>query len=186
MEILMTQDDLLSGRYVSHVSPTKSSILSSLSVSWRSECNESWKYLRSELLTTGTDTSSSTIEYWTMTELIKNPKCMKIAQEELAREIVQDVVTESHLPKLSYLQACVKETLRLHPPVPFLLLHQAVESCQVLNYPIPKDSKVLVNIWAIGRDPTYWNDPLVFKPERFLELSLDFKGNDFEYLPFGA
>ena len=95
-------------------------------------------------------------------------------------------MTESHLPKLSYFQACAKETLRLHPPVPFLLPHRAVESCQVRNYTIPKDSQVLVNIWAIGRAPKYWKDPLVLKPERFLESSLDFKGNDFEFLPFGA
>lgn len=139
-----------------------------------------------ELITAGTDTSSSTIE-WTLTELIKNPKCMKIVKAELAREIVdQDMVRESHLPKLPYLQACVKETLRLHPPGPFLLPHRAVESCQVLSYTIPKDSQVLVNVWAIGRDPMYWKDPLTFKPERFLESSLDFKGNDFEFLPFGA
>ena len=138
-----------------------------------------------ELISAGTDTSSSTIE-WAMTELIKNPKCMKIVQEELTREIIQDMVTESHLSKLPYLQACVKETLRLHPPAPFLLPRRAIESCQVMNYTIPKDSQVLVNVWAIGRDPKSWKDPLVFKPERFLDSSFDFKGNDFEFLPFGG
>lgn len=121
-----------------------------------------------------------------MVELTRSPRCMKIVQEELAREISQGMVTESDLPKLPYLQACFKETLRLHPPAPLLIPRRALESCQVMNYTIPKDSKVQVNVWAIGRDPEYWKDPLVFKPERFLDLSLEFKGNDFEYLPFGS
>ncbi|XP_065622747.1 LOW QUALITY PROTEIN: (S)-N-methylcoclaurine 3'-hydroxylase isozyme 1-like [Quercus suber] len=138
-----------------------------------------------ELFSAGTDTSSSTIE-WAMAELIKNPESMKKVQEELAREIKQDVVKEFHLPQLSYLQASVKETLRLHPPAPLLLPHRAIESYQVTRYTIPKDSQVLVNVWAIGRDPMYWEDPLVFKPERFLKSALDFKGNDFEFLPFSA
>ncbi|XP_048319339.1 (S)-N-methylcoclaurine 3'-hydroxylase isozyme 1 [Ziziphus jujuba] len=141
--------------------------------------------LLSELLTAGTDTSSSTIE-WTLAELIRNPRCMKIVEEELAREISQDLVKESHLPNLTYLQACVKEAMRLHPSAPLLLPHRAVESCQVMTYTIPKDSMVLVNFWAISRDPDYWEDPLVFKPERFLNLSLDFKGNDFQLIPFGS
>ena len=137
------------------------------------------------MLLAGSDSSAATIE-WIMTELIKNPRCMKIVQEELAREIGQNMVRESDLPKLPYLQACFKETLRLYPPAPFLIPRRALESCQILNYTIPKDSKVQVNVRAIGRDPKYWKDPLVFKPERFLDSSLDFKGNDFEYLPFGS
>ncbi|EXC34117.1 (S)-N-methylcoclaurine 3'-hydroxylase isozyme 2 [Morus notabilis] len=138
-----------------------------------------------ELLLAGSDSSAATIE-WIMVELIRSPRCMKIVQEELAREISQGMVTESDLPKFPYLQACFKETLRLHPPAPLLIPRRALESCQVMNYTIPKDSKVQVNVWAIGRDPEYWKDPLVFKPERFLDSSLEFKGNDFEYLPFGS
>uniref|UniRef100_A0A2N9I4N7 Cytochrome P450 n=1 Tax=Fagus sylvatica TaxID=28930 RepID=A0A2N9I4N7_FAGSY len=141
--------------------------------------------LMEELFTAGTDTSSSTIE-WAMAELIKNPESMKKVQEELARKIKQDVVKELHLPQLNYLDACVKETLRLHPPAPLLLPHRALESYEVTSYTIPKDSQVLVNVWAIGRDPMNWEDPLVFKPERFLNSALDFKGNDFEFLPFSA
>ena len=138
-----------------------------------------------ELFAAGTDTSSSTIE-WAMAELIKNPESMKKVQEELVREIKQDVVKELHLPQLNYLHACVKETLRLHPPAPLLLPRRALESYNVASYTIPKDSQVLVNVWAIGRDPMNWEDPLVFKPERFLKSALDFKGNDFEFLPFSA
>ncbi|KAM3687182.1 hypothetical protein ACB098_10G060900 [Castanea mollissima] len=138
-----------------------------------------------ELFSAGTETSSSTI-VWAMAELIKNLESMKKVREELAREIKQDVIKEFHLPQLNYLQASVKETLRLHPPAPLLLPHRAIESYQVTSYTIPKDSQVLVNVWAIGRDPLYWEDPLVFKPERFLNSALDFKGNDFEFLPFSA
>ncbi|KAL5549039.1 hypothetical protein UlMin_004270 [Ulmus minor] len=139
-----------------------------------------------ELLSAGTDSSSITIE-WTMTELIKNPKYMKKVQEELTREIKQDqLVKESDLPKLTYLEACVKESLRLHPPAPIPIPRRASETCQVMNYTIPKNTQVLVNIWEIGRDPNYWEDPLEFKPERFLDSSLDFKGNNYEFLPFSS
>lgn len=139
-----------------------------------------------ELFSAGTDTTTSTIE-WAMAELIRNPESMKKVREEVTREVInQDVIKESNLQQLPYLQACVKETLRLHPPVPLLLPHRAVESCKVMNYTIPKNSQVMVNVWAIGRDPLKWEDPLLFKPERFLCSKLDFKGNDFEFIPFGA
>lgn len=144
---------------------------------------------KQELFTAGADTSTSTIE-WAMAELIKNPESMEKVVEELDKEGIvlnQDSVKESNLVKLPYLQACVKETLRLHPPAPLLLPHRASETCQVMNHRIPKDAQVLVNVWAIGRDPSVWDEPLKFKPERFLNSSaMDFKGNDFELLPFGA
>lgn len=94
-------------------------------------------------------------------------------------------MTESDLPKLKFLEACVKESLRLHPPGPLPIPRQASETCQVMNYTIPKNSQVLINVWAIGRDPSYKEGPLVFK-ERFLNSSLNFRGNDFEFLPFGG
>lgn len=112
----------------------------------------------------------------------------KVVEELEGIVLNQDSVKESNLLKLSYLQACIKETLRLHPPAPLLLPHRASETCQVMNYRIPKDAQVLVNVWAIGRDPSIWDEPLKFKPERFLNsAAMDFnKGNDFELLPFGA
>lgn len=139
-----------------------------------------------ELFAAGTDTSSSTIE-WAMAELMKNPESMKKLEEELNKTIINKYIfEESNLLQLPYLQACVKETLRLHPPGPLLLPHRALDSCKVMNYTIPKNSQVLVNVWAIGRDPKIWDDPLLFKPERFINSTLDFKGNNFELLPFGS
>ncbi|EXC34114.1 (S)-N-methylcoclaurine 3'-hydroxylase isozyme 1 [Morus notabilis] len=139
-----------------------------------------------ELFSAGTDSSSTTVE-WLMAELVRNPKCMKILREELEREIgSQEMVMECDLPKLKYLECCLKEPLRLPPPAPLPIPHRAAETCQVMNYTVPKNSEILVNVWAIGRDPNHWEDPLEFKPERFLNSSLDFKGTNFEYLPFGA
>ncbi|CAN1264950.1 Geraniol 8-hydroxylase [Linum perenne] len=117
-----------------------------------------------ELLTAGTDTTTTTIE-WAMAELLMNKEALTRVREE-----------------------CIKETLRLHPPAPFLIPHRAQETCNVMNYTIPKNSQIIINVWAISRDPSVWVDPLSFKPERFLDGSTraDFKGRDFEFLPFGS
>ncbi|KAL2517004.1 Cytochrome [Abeliophyllum distichum] len=141
--------------------------------------------LLEELVTAGIDTTTSTINR-TMVELVNNPESMKKLQEELDTEFNQDFVRTSNLVQLPYLRACVKETLRLHPPAPLLLSHRALETCQVMNYTVPKNARVLVNVWAIGRDPSTWDGPSEYRPNRFLDSALDFKGNDFEFLPFGA
>ncbi|XP_052179187.1 probable (S)-N-methylcoclaurine 3'-hydroxylase isozyme 2 [Diospyros lotus] len=146
-------------------------------------------YLLLELLMAGSDANTSTVE-WGLAELIRNEEAMGKLRDELDRQIpTGETIRESHLHNLSYLQACVKETLRLHPPAPLLLPHRATQNCEVMGYTIPKGTQVHVNVWAIGRDPSIWEDPLVFKPERFLDnnhSSLDFKGNHFELLPFGG
>uniref|UniRef100_A0A2N9EGE0 Cytochrome P450 n=1 Tax=Fagus sylvatica TaxID=28930 RepID=A0A2N9EGE0_FAGSY len=80
----------------------------------------------------------------------------------------------------------VKETLRLHAPVPLLLPRECGERCKLKGYEIPIKTKVIVNAWAIGRDPKYWNEAEKFYPERFLDSSIDYKGTNFEYIPFGA
>ncbi|XP_058092415.1 (S)-N-methylcoclaurine 3'-hydroxylase isozyme 1-like [Magnolia sinica] len=141
--------------------------------------------LRREMFGAGTETSASTIE-WAMAELIKNPDIMSKVRSELDRVVGPKMVKESDLPSLPYLQACVKETLRLHPPTPLLLPHRALEKCQLFDYTIPKDCQLMVNAWAIGRDPKTWNDPMTFVPERFLNSTVDYKGNDFELIPFSA
>lgn len=68
------------------------------------------------------------------------------------------------------------------PTYTLLIPHRASETCQLMNYTIPKDSQIYVNVWAIGRDPKVWKDPLVFNPERFLSKDLGYKGKDFELL----
>lgn len=95
-------------------------------------------------------------------------------------------IRESNISELPYLAACVKETLRIHPPTPFLVPRRAPETCKLMNYTIPKNSRLFVNVWAIGRDSKTWEDALSFRPERFLDSSVDFRGQDFEFIPFGA
>lgn len=142
------------------------------------------------LFTAGTDTSSSTVE-WAIAELLRNPKVLAQAQQELDSVIGPDrLVTELDLPQLPYIEAIVKETFRLHPSTPLSLPRMASESCEINNYFIPEGSTLLVNVWAIARDPKIWDDPLVFLPERFLsggeKATIDVRGNDFEVIPFGA
>ncbi|GLT62529.1 hypothetical protein SLA2020_351610 [Shorea laevis] len=92
---------------------------------------------------------------------------------------------ESDIARLPYLQAVVKETLRLHV-VPFLLPRKAEADVEINGYIIPKDAQVLVNAWAIGRDPNLWENANSFMPERFLGSEIDFKGRNFELIPFGG
>ncbi|XP_065862597.1 cytochrome P450 71D445-like [Euphorbia lathyris] len=139
-----------------------------------------------DMFLAGTETSSTTIE-WTMSELMKNPRAMEKAQEEVRRIFgTQGNVDESRLDELNYLKLVIKEALRLHPPLPFLLPRECREECSIYDYEIPVKSKVLVNVWAMGRDPNYWNEAEKFNPERFIDSSIDYKGTNFEYLPFGA
>ncbi|KAL3818111.1 hypothetical protein ACJIZ3_004016 [Penstemon smallii] len=147
--------------------------------------NKQINQLFTELFSAGTDTTTATIE-WTMAEIMKNQECMEKVRAEIESEIKEDFPKNVHLMELPYLQACIKEALRLHPPAPFLLPHRAIETCRVMNYTVPKNARVLVNIWAIGRDPSTWEEPFKFKPERFLNSNIDYKGNDFEFLPFSA
>ncbi|KAF7046995.1 hypothetical protein CFC21_055977 [Triticum aestivum] len=142
--------------------------------------------LISDLFSAGTDTSSATVE-WAMAELLLNPSCMSRAREELDQVIgSKEQVEESDIGQLKYLQAIVKETFRLHPPAPFLLPHVAERTTQVQGYTVPKGARILVNVWAIGHDGKVWPEPEKFMPERFLEKEVDFKGRDFELLPFGS
>nr|XP_043614605.1 probable (S)-N-methylcoclaurine 3'-hydroxylase isozyme 2 [Erigeron canadensis] len=138
-----------------------------------------------ELLSAGTESTSSVIE-WYFVELLRNEEVMHKAVDEVMKQIEGNVVTESDLERLPYLEACFKETLRLHPPAPLLLPHKATQTCEVMGYTIPEDSRILVNIWAINRDPKIWDDPLCFKPERFIGSKLNYNGKDFEYIPFGS
>lgn len=133
----------------------------------------------------GTETVASAIE-WALTELIRTPEELKKVQEELAEVVgLERRVEESDFKKLTYLKCTLKETLRLHPPIP-LLLHETVEDAEVAGYYIPAKSRVMINAWAMGRDKNSWEDPETFRPSRFLKGAPDFKGSNFEYIPFGS
>ncbi|XP_051150020.1 cytochrome P450 76T24-like [Andrographis paniculata] len=143
-------------------------------------------HLLMDLFVAGIDTTSTIIE-WTMAELIRNPDVMTTARHELDTVIGPNKeVEESDISKLPYLQAIIKESFRLHPPGPLLVPHQAAADVDVDGYVIPTKAQVLVNIWAMGRDPGIWVDPDHFNPERFLGSKIDVKGQDFELLPFGS
>ncbi|CAN6271708.1 unnamed protein product [Urochloa humidicola] len=144
------------------------------------------KALILDLFSAGSETSATTLQ-WAMAELMRNPDVMKKAQAEVRGTLNgKPKVTEDDLAQLNYLKLIIKETLRMHPPAPLLLPREAMESCKILGYDVPKGTTVFVNAWAIGRDPRYWDDPEEFKPERFESGTIDFKGLDFEYIPFGA
>ncbi|RDX91586.1 Geraniol 8-hydroxylase, partial [Mucuna pruriens] len=139
-----------------------------------------------DLFVAGIDTTSSTVE-WIMAELLRNPDKLAKARKELSQTIGKDVTLEEpYCLKLSFLRAVVKETLRLHPPAPFLVPHKCDEMINISGFKVLKNAQVLVNVWGMGRDPTIWENPEVFMPERFLESEIDFKGHDFELIPFGA
>ncbi|KAL0403115.1 UNVERIFIED_CONTAM: (S)-N-methylcoclaurine 3'-hydroxylase isozyme 1 [Sesamum radiatum] len=140
-----------------------------------------------ELLIAGTDSTIITI-VWLMAELIKNQQIFLRLREEIGQAIKQNSTSldESILSKCEYFQACIKETLRLHIPGPFLVPHQALKNCKMNNYLIPKDSIILVNAWAIHLDPNNWNNAASFKPDRFLDSKIDFLGSCFEFIPFSS
>ncbi|KAK7331675.1 hypothetical protein VNO80_28412 [Phaseolus coccineus] len=134
----------------------------------------------------GGETSSSVVE-WGMSELIRKPSVLEKAQAEVRRVYGEKgYVDETELDELIYLKSIIKETLRLHPPVPLLVPRENRERCQINGYEIPSKTRVIINAWAIGRNPEYWSEAQSFKPERFLDNSIDFRGTHFEFIPFGA
>nr|QWT43262.1 ferulate 5-hydroxylase [Bacopa monnieri] len=134
----------------------------------------------------GTETVASAIE-WAMAELMRSPEDLKKVQQELTNVVgLGRKVEEADFEKLTYLRCCLKEVLRLHPPIP-VLLHETADDAVVSGYFIPARTRVMINSWAIGRDKDAWKDPESFKPARFLEGGApDFKGSNFEFLPFGS
>ncbi|XP_057792635.1 salviol synthase-like [Salvia miltiorrhiza] len=139
-----------------------------------------------DMIGAGSETSSTLME-WVMSELLKNPTIHERAQQEVRKVFDEEgYVDESRIPQLKYLKSVVKETLRMHPPVPLLLPRLCGETCKIDGYEIPAETKIIVNAWAINRDPKYWEDPDCFQPERFMDNVVDYKGNHFEYIPFGA
>ncbi|CAI0427510.1 unnamed protein product [Linum tenue] len=116
-----------------------------------------------------------------MSELMKNPEKMNKVQRE-----VRKVVDDACFNELHYLKSVVKETFRLHPPVPLSIPREGRETVVINGCQIPAKTRIIVNSWAIGRNSSHWTQPDQFIPERFLNSSIDYKGNDFQLIPFGA
>ncbi|KAJ3705894.1 hypothetical protein LUZ61_009599 [Rhynchospora tenuis] len=144
------------------------------------------KGLLTDLFVAGSESGSITIE-WAMAELLRNPSVLLKACAELKEKIGNKQVEETDIPKLPYLQAIIKEVMRLHPPGPLMLPHKVTEAgVEIGGFTLPKDARVMINIWAIGRDSMAWSEPDSFMPERFLLREVDFRGQDFEFIPFGS
>ncbi|PKI49555.1 hypothetical protein CRG98_030048 [Punica granatum] len=137
-----------------------------------------------DLVVAGVDTTPTAVE-WAMAELLRHPEKMAKARAEIEQALGMDTkVRESDIPRLHYLQAIVKEIARLYSP--FLLPHKADTEVDLCGFKIPKNTQIMVNMWAMGRDSSVWQDPDRFEPERFLDIEVDIRGTDFELIPFGA
>jgi cytochrome P450 len=144
-----------------------------------------------DIIAGGTETAAATVE-WALAELLRRPAAMDTATAELDRVVGRDRwAMERDLPDLPYLDAVAKEAMRLHPVGPLLVPHHAREALTVGGHHVPRGARVLVNVWAVARDPAEWPDaPDEFRPERFLPGAaahgVDVRGNHFQLLPFGA
>ncbi|MED6114329.1 hypothetical protein PIB30_079225 [Stylosanthes scabra] len=139
-----------------------------------------------DLLVAGTDTTAYGLER-AMTEVLHSPEVMFKVKQELEQNIGRgNPIHESDIAKLPYLQAIVKESLRLHPPAPLLLPRKAKVDVEISGYRVPQGTRVLINEWAVGRNPNVWDNPNSFLPERFLGSTIDVKGRDFQLTPFGS
>ncbi|KAL9998710.1 putative cytochrome P450 [Helianthus debilis subsp. tardiflorus] len=110
----------------------------------------------------------------------------KLQQEAHTVGQGREMITEDDLDNMPYLKAVLKEALRLHVPAPLLVPRESTKDVKLLGYDIPSGSQVMINAWAIARDPLIWEEPEEFRPERFLNNKMDYKGLDFEFVPFGA
>ncbi|XP_015078498.1 premnaspirodiene oxygenase-like [Solanum pennellii] len=148
--------------------------------------NDHIKAVIFDIFLAGTETSN-TVLIWAFAELMKNPHIMAKAQSEVRRVFKgKKKHDEEDFEELTYLKLVVKEALRLHLPAPLITPRECREQTDINGYIIPIKTRVLVNAWALARDPESWDDPESFIPERFENSSIDFKGNHFEFIPFGA
>lgn len=142
------------------------------------------------LIMGGSDTTATALT-WALSLLLNHNKSLKLVQQELDTHVGRERwVEESDIKDLIYLQASVKETLRLYPSGPLSIPREAMEDCHVSGYFVPKGTRLIVNIWKLHRDPRVWTDPCEFRPERFLDRNAKDgeRGREFEfeYLPFSS
>uniref|UniRef100_A0A1J3J5K4 Cytochrome P450 71B7 n=1 Tax=Noccaea caerulescens TaxID=107243 RepID=A0A1J3J5K4_NOCCA len=146
-----------------------------------------FKGIISDIFLAGVNTSVITL-IWAMTELIRNPRVMEKVQEEIRTSLgdKKERITEDDLNKLNYFKLVVNETFRLHPAAPLLLPRETLSQVKIQGYDIPAKTQMMINIYSIARDPKLWKNPDEFNPDRFLESSIDCRGLNFEFLPFGS
>lgn len=136
----------------------------------------------------GTETTSGALQ-WIIAEIINHPNVFKELREEIKSVVGPTrLVEESDVPNLPYLQAVVKEGMRLHPPSP-LILRQCKEDCKINGYDVLADTRMMINLYAIMRDPDAWKDPNEFVPERFMVSSGQDQNRNqvnLDYMPFGG
>nr|XP_043637089.1 cytochrome P450 81Q32-like isoform X2 [Erigeron canadensis] len=133
------------------------------------------------LLLAGTDTSSVTIE-WAMSLLLNHPNVLERAKTELDTYLGHErLVQETDIPNIPYIQYIINETLRLFPAAPILVPHEPSQDCTIGGFDVARGTMVLVNAWAIHRDPMVWDEPLSFKPERFEKVEKE----GYNFIPFG-
>ncbi|GAV77471.1 p450 domain-containing protein [Cephalotus follicularis] len=140
------------------------------------------------LILAGSDTTSIALT-WILSNLLNNRQSMKIAQEELDLKVGRDRwVQESDIENLVYLKAIIKESLRLYPPGPIAVPHEAMEDCTIGSYHVSQGTRLIVNVWKLHRDPCVWSNPEEFSPERFIasHANIDVLGQNFELIPFGS
>ncbi|VVB04112.1 unnamed protein product [Arabis nemorensis] len=144
------------------------------------------KAILMNILLAGMDTSSITMT-WAMAELARNPRVMKKVQSEIRNQTVNKfMISLDDTNQLNYLKMVIKETWRLHPPVPLLVPREVMSEFEINGYKIEPKTQLYVNVWAIGCDQDTWKDPEMFLPERFIDNNIDAKGKHFELLPFGS
>ncbi|KAJ8450743.1 LOW QUALITY PROTEIN: hypothetical protein Cgig2_021215 [Carnegiea gigantea] len=157
------------------------------------------------IITSGSDTNPISLT-WAILLLLSNPYDTPIsrpstislnfwlkwflsrAQDELAtKERIDKLLNQTFLASFTLLLAIVKETMRLYRAALFLV-REFIKGSIVSGYNVETGTKLMVNIHQIFRVPQIWEDPLDFRPERFLTThkDVDFKGKHFEFIPFGA
>ncbi|KAM1346144.1 hypothetical protein PS2_035203 [Malus domestica] len=135
------------------------------------------------LILAGTEATSTTLT-WILCLLLNNRDVLKLAKEELDLQVCRERwVKDTDIKSLIYLQAIVKETLRLYRSAPLSVQHEAMEDCQVSDFHIPKGTRLFVNLWKLYRDPTVWLDPKVFSTYRFLTTQASIDASGFELAP---